>query len=44
LASPDAADAICVTFAFPVAHREYTEPKRRIISERGMVATGWMGA
>jgi hypothetical protein len=44
LASPDAADAICVTFAFPVAHREYTEPKRRVISDRGMVATGWMGA
>ena len=44
LASPDAADAICVTFAFPVAHREYTEPKRRVVSDRGMVATGWMGA
>lgn len=44
LASPDAADAICVTFAFPVAHREYTEPKRRVVSHRGMVATGWMGA
>ena len=44
LASPDAADAICVTFAFPVAHREYTEPKRRVISERGMISSGWMGA
>jgi hypothetical protein len=44
LASPDAADAICVTFAFPVAHREYNEPKRRTISERGMVATSWMGS
>jgi hypothetical protein len=44
LASPDAADAICVTFAFPVAHREYTEPKRRVVSDRGMVSTGWMGA
>jgi hypothetical protein len=44
LASPDAADAICVTFAFPVAHREYTEPKRRVVSERGMVSSGWMGA
>ena len=44
LASPDAADAICVTFAFPVAHREYTEPKRRVISERGMVSSNWMGA
>jgi hypothetical protein len=44
LASPDAADAICVTFAFPVAHREYTEPKRRVMSDRGMVSTGWMSA
>ena len=44
LASPDAADAICVTFAFPVAHREYTEPKRRVVSDRGMIATTWMGA
>ncbi len=25
LASPDAADALAVTFAFPVAHRQYTE-------------------
>lgn len=44
LASPDAADAICVTFAFPVAHREYTEPKRRIASQGSMVSTSWMGA
>ena len=44
LASPDAADAICVTFAFPVAHREQHIEKRRVVSHRGMVATGWMGA
>jgi len=44
LASPDAADAICVTFAFPVAHREYVEPKRRVSSYGSTVATGWMGA
>ena len=44
LASPDAADAICVTFAFPVAHREYTEPKRRIASHGNAVSTSWMGA
>jgi hypothetical protein len=44
LASPDAADAICVTFAFPVAHREYVEPKRRIMSERGAISSSWMGA
>ena len=44
LASPDAADAICVTFAFPVAHREYTDAKRRTVYERSSVATGWMGS
>ena len=45
LASPDAADAICVTFAFPVAHREYTEKARTLRSmERGAVSTGWMGS
>ena len=43
LASPDAADAICVTFAFPVAHREYIEPKRRSYAQSGM-ATSWMGS
>ena len=45
LASPDAADAICVTFAFPVAHREYTEKARTLRSyDRNMVSTGWMGS
>ena len=44
LASPDAADAICVTFAFPVAHREYNEPKQRIASQGSMVSTSWMGS
>jgi hypothetical protein len=45
LASPDAADAICVTFAFPVAHREYTEKARTLrVSDRGAVSTGWMGS
>ncbi len=44
LASPDAADAIAVTFAFPVAHREYTEPARKVYSGQRAVATGWMGA
>ena len=43
LASPDAADAICVTFAFPVAHREYVEPKSRNYSPQG-VQTSWMGS
>ena len=44
LASPDAADAICVTFAFPVAHREYTEPTRRINAQGSSVSTSWMGS
>jgi hypothetical protein len=45
LASPDAADAICVTFAFPVAHREAREStQRRTYSDRGVVATSWMGS
>jgi hypothetical protein len=44
LASPDAADAIAVTFAFPVAHREYTEPTRKVYSGQHAVATGWMGS
>jgi len=45
LASPDAADAICVTFAFPVAHREYSARETsRKYSDRGVVATSWMGS
>ena len=43
LASPDAADALACTFAFPLAHREYTErTQRRTVSERGTVSAGWM--
>jgi hypothetical protein len=44
LASPDAADALAVTFAFPVAHRQYVEkkPNRGYMAD-GM-ATSWMGA
>jgi hypothetical protein len=46
LASPDAADALAVTFAFPVASRgEYNSKiERRVSSDRGMVATSWMGS
>jgi hypothetical protein len=45
LASPDAADAICVTFAFPVAHREYTEqPLTRRNAQNGAALTSWMGS
>lgn len=45
LASPDAADALAVTFAFPMAHRENVlrkESKKSYTS--GMVSTSWMGA
>ena len=45
LASPDAADAICVTFAYPVAHREYNEiVKRRSYAGSAGVTTSWMGS
>lgn len=44
LASPDAADALAVTFAFPIAHRENkVQVKSRGYSAQG-VATSWMGA
>lgn len=44
LASPDAADAICVTFAFPVAHREYVEKTPRRSYQGNGVLTSWMGS
>jgi hypothetical protein len=45
LASPDAADALAVTFAFPVAHRESRDTApRRTYSDRSVVATSWMGS
>lgn len=45
LASPDAADAICVTFAFPVAHREYNAKQSRVlVQDRASVTTSWMGS
>jgi hypothetical protein len=44
LASPDAADALAVTFAFPVAHREYREPARRVNSQSNSVTNSWMGS
>lgn len=44
LASPDAADAIAVTFAFPLASRDRTtRPERRIV-QSGAVLNSWMGA
>ena len=45
LASPDAADALAVTFAFPVAHREYVDKApRRTMSGGGAVINSWMGS
>ncbi len=45
LASPDAADAIAVTFAFPVAHREYVDRgPRRQFSGHNAISTSWMGS
>ena len=45
LASPDAADAIAVTFAFPVAHREYNDRKPlRVNAQSGAGSASWMGA
>lgn len=46
LASPDAADALAVTFAFPVAHREYNErAQRRVVTQnRQFQTTSWLGA
>ena len=44
LASPDAADALAVTFAYPVAHRESTEPKRRTYYSPSASSTNWMGS
>jgi phage terminase large subunit len=45
LASPDAADAIALTFSYPVANRDYNlRIERRVVSERGMVSTSWMGS
>jgi len=44
LASPDAADAIAVTFAFPVGKREYVERTAQRGYSSGGVLTSWMGA
>jgi hypothetical protein len=44
-ASPDAADALAVTFAYPLASREARDRPRRIITERGgSMTSSWMGA
>lgn len=46
VASPDAADAIAVTFAYPVAKREYNDRQNRPVNAQGNggANTSWMGA
>jgi len=46
LASPDAADALAVTFAYPVAHREYREssPRRSYSGNSVDFNLSWMGS
>jgi hypothetical protein len=44
LASPDAADAIAVTFAFPVAHREYVDRAPRNRYSPSQAVAGWMAS
>jgi phage terminase large subunit len=48
LASPDAADALAVTFAFPVAHRESSYDRGTRSAPRSYqqqtASTGWMGS
>ncbi|MBU6231828.1 hypothetical protein KGP36_04105 [Patescibacteria group bacterium] len=44
LASPDTADALAVTFAFPVAHRVYNGKRSSIDADTPATHTGWMGA
>ena len=44
LASPDSADAIAVTFAFPIANSEYNgKAARRVEPMYAPVSTSWMG-
>ena len=44
LASPDAADAIAVTFAYPVAHRESTFKNKRVNAQSNSTTTSWMSS
>jgi hypothetical protein len=45
LASPDAADAIAITFAYPVAHREARpmDNRPRMTYGGNAASSGWMG-
>jgi phage terminase large subunit len=45
LASPDSADAIALTFAFPVAHRETRNTMRKqTYQSQGAALNSWMGS
>ena len=44
LASPDAADAIAVTFAFPVAHREYVDRRPPRSYDSATFGQSWMAS
>jgi hypothetical protein len=45
MASPDAADALCVTFAFPVAHRETIDRGvKKSYANGGGISSSWMGS
>lgn len=44
LASPDAADALAVTFAFPVAHREVVDKRIAKPYSPRQVSNSWMGS
>jgi phage terminase large subunit len=44
LASPDAADAIALTFSYPVANRESSNTERRVSRGSYAASTGWMGS
>jgi hypothetical protein len=44
LASPDAADALAVTFAYPVASRAYVAPPRHSYSSAANATNSWMGS
>jgi hypothetical protein len=45
MASPDAADALCVTFAFPVAHRAYVDKGiKKSYANGGGISNSWMGS
>jgi hypothetical protein len=45
LASPDSADAIALTFAYPVASRQYVDKSpRRGYSNMQSISNSWMGS